>query len=189
MRKLATCMLGAGLSLLLAASANAQTFSHFETGTDTISAGTSTISFLKGADSGVFGGMGGSDVVFANLDVSSTAEPTAPDVIDGAYSIVMHLTDDASSESADLTFTGSLKGPVSKISANVTNVFDAPQTQTVTLGGLLYVVTIGPYTPPGPPGGRKGAIGAHVSCVPEPGSMALLGMGALPLVGFLRRRK
>jgi hypothetical protein len=189
MRKLATCLLGAGLSLLLAASANAQTFSHYETGTDDISAGTSTISFLKGADTGVFCGNGGSDVVLSNLVLSSTAEPTAPDVIDGPYSLVMHLTDDTSGETGDLTFTGSLKGPVAKNSANVANTFDAPLTQTITLGGLLYVVTIGPYTPVGPPGGRQGAIGAHVSCVPEPGSMALLGVGALPLVGLLRRRR
>ena len=73
----------------------------------------------------------------------------------------------------------------------MTNSFDSPITQTIMLGANTYVVTIGPYTPPGPPttGGRPGAIGAHVSAVPEPGSVALLGAGALPMLGLIRRRK
>lgn len=194
MKKLSTCILGAGLSLLLATNAYAfGTFSHFETTTmpvDTVfsASNNSQIVFLTGSDNNVDATGNGTDVVLANLDLTSSS--ATPDAFNAPYTIIMNITDDASMASGQLTFTGTLTGTATTNSANVTNVFDNPQTQMISLGGVDYVVTIGPYVPPGPnSSARRGAIGAHVTAIPEPGSMALLGAGLLPLTAFMRRRK
>jgi hypothetical protein len=193
MKKFWTPVLCAALAVGLTGLGRAQTFSHFETGTAfvTSNSGLSTVTFGLGADTGAFCGNGGTDVVFANLDVSSTA--VGEDVFSGgvgAYTLNMNITDDASAQSGILTFTGTLAGSVRPNASNLDNTFDAPQTQNITLGGIPYIVTIGPYTPPGPPNSaRLGAIAAHVVCVPEPSSIALLGLGLLPMTGIAFRRR
>lgn len=194
MKRFWTPVLCAALAVGLTGLGRAQTFSHFETGTAfvTSNSGLSTVTFGLGADTGAFAGNGGTDIVLANLDVTSTApgeDAFAGGV--GAYTLNVNITDDASGNSGILTFTGTLSGSVRPNASNLDNVFDAPQTQMITLGGCDYIVTIGPYTPPGPPNSaRLGAIAAHVTCIPEPSSLALLGLGLLPMSGLaLRRRK
>ena len=79
----------------------------------------------------------------------------------------------------------------SNSNANVTNKFTGLITQQLILGNVAkgfrtYTVTIGPYTPPGPPGASNaGSISAHVDVtdggvinkVPEPSTMALSFVG------------
>ena len=115
------------------------------------------------------------------------------------YGLTMHLTDAASNTSADLKFGGAFSGTLGSTFA-LTNSFTSPTTQSVTLGGNLYNVTVGLYVPPQP--GKAGSIGANVTVngsgqppvvnnVPEPTSFVLasLGLSALGLRCWRRYRK
>jgi hypothetical protein len=193
MKLLKTCLLGAGLSMLIAGTAQAQVyFSHFETTnlpSNTMSSGTSAVTFIPGANFNKFAGTIGTDVVLANLRVTSTAGDLAPDNFNNPYEITMTLTDDASSASTDLLFSGILKGTASANSANIANTFTGVTHYVVDLGPNKYVVDLTTYTAPEAPGGNLGAIGAHVSAIPEPATASMLGVGVLPLLGLIRRRK
>ncbi len=143
---------------------------------------------------------GNSDIVATNLRVFSSALPSNPDMLvkGGAYSLALTLTDTASGMSGTLTWTGKLTGSFSATSSNLTNVFTSPITQTLLLGQNLYTVSIGQYSPPGPPtAGNAGSIGAHVnvapqgtiqSSTPEPSTLVLAGL-ALSVGGGAAWRK
>jgi hypothetical protein len=116
-----------------------------------------------------------------------------------SYTLDLHLTDLTSHTSGDVTFTGALSGTLGKPSA-LTNTFAKP-TQSITLGGTQYVVTVGLFIPPVP--GTPGRIGSNVivsrageppppvSDAPEPGTMllAFFGGSALGLRCWWRRRR
>jgi hypothetical protein len=143
-----------------------------------------------------------SDIVATNLRVFSSASSAKPDqlVKNGAYSLTLTLKDIASGQVGMLTFTGKLTGTFSIDSADVSNAFTGPTTQSITLGGNVYTVTIGPYAPPGPPtSSNAGSIAAHVDVssvvhvqdVPEPSGLVLCGLGGglLALVSWRRFRR
>jgi len=155
---------------------------------------------------------GTSDVVVTNLSIFSTAAPTTPDKLttNGTYTIGLTLAtnDGGTVYTAPLTFTGKLGGTLSGQSAGVTNTFGPHSTQSVNLGSYTFTVSLGAYTPPGPPSqasstggptGLYGSISAHVSIAsndgpgpsadtPEPGTMLLSGFG-LSLLGGAAWRK
>jgi hypothetical protein len=147
--------------------------------------------------------LGDSNTVATALQVFSTASPTSPDKFTpsgGNYSLTIQLTDTATSTTGSLTFTGQFQGSFSSSSANVTNTFTGPTTQWIDLGSTHFVVTIGPYTPPGPPDSSNlGSIGAfvhvghreHINHAPEPSTMALAGIavGLAGLAGWRRSRR
>src|SRR5262249_24821955 len=133
-------------------------------------------SLVVAADNGGTGGIsmtlqalqhadGSSDVVATNLRTFSSAPRTSPDTVThGDYSLTLSLTDTASGATGTVTFTGYFSGTFSTTSANVANAFTGDTTQTLTLGGHVYTITIGPYAPPGPPSASNaGTISAHVS--------------------------
>ncbi|HEY7154824.1 MAG TPA: PEP-CTERM sorting domain-containing protein [Gemmataceae bacterium] len=80
---------------------------------------------------------------------------------------------------------------------NLTNTFLGSTTQTLTLGGNLYTVTIGPFVEP--TSDEKGSISASITVqpttainsAPEPSSLMLacLGLPSLGLARRFRRRK
>lgn len=175
------------------------------------SPGTGGVSFTNEPQKTV---TGGSDIVATNLKVFSSADPTAPDKFsaNGAYSFALVLTDKASGQTAQLTFTGKLGGTFSAGNSNVTNQFTGPTVmvngvpvvgQQVTLGNATYTVTFPSnyYSPPGPPlAANAGSISAHVSITPatvhvgstpEPSTLVLSGFGlALTgLAGWRKRRR
>jgi hypothetical protein len=201
MKRYLTALAAAGLAVSLAGAAHAQLFSHFETvnppAGGTAVSGLSSLQLLAGANNGKFAGGGGTDVVLANLRVESTQNDLTPDTFNVPYEIVMSLTDDASGDSTppllpSLVFQGILSGTASQGAANINNLNTGNSSYNVVLGGQTYTVEIGTYTAPEAPGGRLGAIGAHVTArgaVPEPGSLALLGGGLLPLLGMMRRKR
>lgn len=164
--------------------------------------GTGTIAF---SDSAPGSAAGSTDIVTTNLTTLSTAPVDAPDQLsDGPYSLTLTLTDDASGESGSLVFGGILSGDWSSGHANIANAFKGDTTQGLELGDNLYSVTIGPYSPPGPPtSDNAGSISAFVSVeplvtvedppiesVPEPSTALLAGLGLSVLGGhaWWRRR-
>jgi hypothetical protein len=148
--------------------------------------------------------VGSSDVVATNLRVFSSAPSSSPDMLNtsGAYVLTLTLFDKASNTSGVLEWDGKLSGWFSASAANVKNAFvnlgAHPLTQTLTLGGNVYTVTIGPYSPPGPPtASNAGSIAAHVEITstvpadnsPEPASLVLAGLGVLLGGGVAWRRR
>jgi hypothetical protein len=144
---------------------------------------------------------GNSDTVATNLKANSLADPSAPDTLNGtgAYTLTLSLTDAASGQTGTASFSGKLSGSFSKDSANITNAFIGATTDVLTLGGNVYTVTVGPYSPPGPPDSTNlGSIAAHVAVAPDSGgitnfspepSSLLLGLFGLTGAGVLSRRK
>src|SRR5262249_17395202 len=127
----------------------------------------------------------------------SSASPSTPDhITSGAYTLTLHIADDASHALGTFVFKGQLGGTISSNSAAVTNTFFSPTTVSEVLGGNTYTVTIGPCTPPVPStSDHAGAIAAHVdvraggggggpvSNTPEPPTLMLAGLG-LSFVGI-----
>jgi hypothetical protein len=145
---------------------------------------------------------GSSDTVATNLHVFSTAPATAPDhFTNRPYHLSLTLTDQASHAAGTLSFTGIFNGTFSSGHSSIQNQFTGSTVQSLTLGGNVYTVTMGQYTPPGPPSATNaGSISANVFVnepppgggpqpSPEPGGVVLMGMG-LSCAGltFWRRR-
>jgi len=142
--------------------------------------------------------IGDSDIVATNIKAFSTATPDAPDVFTSrAYALSLTLRDTASGATGVLTFTGEFSGTLTSGSANITNAFTGLTTQTITLGKNVYVVTIGNYAPPAPPGAiNAGAISAFAavsvdpaSTAPEPSACALACVGLVSAAGACWRRR
>ncbi len=139
----------------------------------------------------------GPGITAATLDASGPASGTAVFTNRG-YGLTMHLTDINSNTSADLKFTGAFSGTLAS-AFNLTNSITKPPTQSVTLGGYTYNVSLGLYVPPEP--GKSGSVGANVTIsgpgqvppinqVPEPTSLVLAGLGLSALgLGYWRRNR
>jgi hypothetical protein len=128
---------------------------------------------------------------------STTAPPTDHGVV--GYTITIHLSAPASSYptvAGTLTVVGSLDFIRSDSGGEVSfnSVNTGASTLTRTIGGETYTLTAFSYSAPtvnavpGTPG--AGSIGATISvtAVPEPASVAMLGVGGLLLVAPRLRR-
>jgi hypothetical protein len=114
------------------------------------------------------------------------------------YGLTLTLHDGASGKSGSLTFTGALGGWFNASTASITNKFNSPISQQLTLGKDVYVVTIGSFSSPGGTStGTFGHIAADVlvtgpgTTAPEPGTLALAVLGASALAArkwWARRR-
>jgi hypothetical protein len=143
-----------------------------------------------------------SDVVLTNLRVSSTATNSSPDSFNNAHwSGTLAITDKASNAGTTLTFQGQLGGTFSAGNANVTNTFTGTTAYNWTApNGNKYTVTVGNFTPPGPPtASNAGSISVHVAVngsvgpppvghAPEPSTLVLSCLG-LGFAGAARWRK
>jgi hypothetical protein len=147
---------------------------------------------------------GSSNTVVTNLRTFSTAPQGVPDTFNhAAYTFTLHLKDTNSQSSGSLTFSGFFSGLVTDSNANLKNTLTSPPTQQLSLGGNTYTVSIGTYTPPGPPGasnagslnalvtvapGNTGGGGGGGSGTPEPSTLTLAAL-ALPCVSLAGWRK
>jgi hypothetical protein len=138
---------------------------------------------------------GSSDIVATDLQTVSSADDDHPDRFTAqSYQLKLTLTDLASHAAGSLTFAGVFDGTISKLTSDISNTFTGPTTQTLTLGGNTYTVTIGAYTPPAPPNADNlGAIGAHAEVSvrpaqsPEPSTLVLAGLALAAVAGLIVR--
>jgi len=146
---------------------------------------------------------GSSNTVITNIQAVSTAPYNTPEVFSKApVSFALQLQDLASKATDTLTFSGHFVGIISGNYSNVHFASTSPLFETVTLGANKYTVTLGNYTPPGPPGAvnsgslnafvtvTPGSGGGHTSGTPEPTALTLACL-AFPFVGLCgwRQRK
>ena len=139
--------------------------------------------------------------IATQLKTVSSASANHPDTfVNRPYSLTLTITDNHhQSLLPPIIFTGVLNGTLSRNSAQLSNTFTSSQTRTFFNESLI--VTIGPYTAPGPPGHhRTGSIGAQVvvigegpppppvNKVPEPSTLALASLGGI-LLGWKAWRK
>ncbi len=164
------------------------------------SSGSGTITFTNEP---VKNASNSSDVVLTNLRVSSTAPDSSPDTFkNAAWSGTLTLTDTASGASTNMAFSGQLGGFFSAGNANVTNQFTGTTSYNWTApSGNVYTVTVGNFTPPGPPTATNaGSISVHVAVTsgeghigggaPEPSTLLLscLGLGFASAASWRKRR-
>jgi len=135
--------------------------------------------------------------IASELRTVSSAPANHPDTfVNRPYSLSLSITDNHHNPllPSPVTFSGVLNGTLSRDSAQLSNTFTSLQTQTFMEGNFRVTVTIGPYTPPGPPGHRRaGSIGAQVvfepvNNVPQPSALALSSLGGV-LLGWKGWRK
>ncbi|HYT91666.1 MAG TPA: PEP-CTERM sorting domain-containing protein [Gemmataceae bacterium] len=158
------------------------------------------VTFAPASGGPLFGSQtGGDGVLAATLNASTPASGTATFTNQG-YGLTLHLTDNASHESGDLTFSGALSGSLGSTGA-LTNSFQGDVAKSLSLGGNQYLVTVGLFVPPAPD--SPGRLGANVtvtgsggsttviSDVPEPTSLILasLGLSALGVRCYRRKTK
>lgn len=200
MRPARTLLFAASVCLLMAQPAQSAFISwkyNWTRNPSIIFSDSSQTSFIKLTDEPLRSAAGSSDIVATNLNVFSDASPFNPATFTNkTYTLTLFLLDVESNQSSTLNFAGIINGAVSEFSSNLQNQFVGLTEQERILGNNRYTVTIGPYTPPGPPGSTNaGAIAAHakvkitqIQKTPEPTSLALALIGA-PLVGFRVWRK
>jgi hypothetical protein len=174
----------------------------------------------SGNTSGSANGVG-ADIAVGTLTITDASLGVTPytDTYNQAISVALNLKDLASGLTGLFTFTGTLSGTVSHLTAFgnwnsslavvwTPTLGGPPQTiatETQTIGGVEYTVQIlrnGNYQRPGVPTsvggtGVQGGYSFHViaassrSPTPEPASasLALAGIGSLMTIGFIRRRR
>jgi hypothetical protein len=145
-----------------------------------------------GSSQAMLGDMTGATIPGATVTTTSSAT-NPPDSFQAGFSMKIHLSDTLSKQSGDLTFTGSVSGTLTATQSTLTGTFDNPLTQTLTLGGHLYSVSIAELFHPQPPGSPALVnISANVTVsnpkptsTPEPSSLVL---GATAMIGLAVRR-
>ncbi len=107
------------------------------------------------------------------------------------FNLGLTLTDTTSHQSGNLTFSGFFDGDLSS-SAKPGLTLNSPTGGSLTLGGNVYNVSVGPFfslPAPGTPGVLFASVTAtSPQTVPEPSTLALAGL-ALPVLGLRAWRK
>jgi hypothetical protein len=142
----------------------------------------------------------GTNVVTARLSFGGALPANSTDIGMVAYAISLLITDTDSKKTGSLEMRGTLTGTAGNNQANIMNTFNKSggtsgnMTETTTIGDFRYTLNwtppmFGTYTAPGTT--TPGQFGAHLvaTAVPEPASVALLGLGVAGATGFYRLRR
>lgn len=176
-----------------------------------ISSGTGSVLFSTFSQTGASVALGGTTVIDAANVSSNSSGGIAPvsvlpfaDVYNHDFGLELSLTDTASGLSGMLTFSGKLVGELTSTESTVDATFSSPLTQTLTLGGHVYEVTIDPTTARIPPPGSTAATlidafvgvtaqnnngGPVTSTTPEPSALALCAAAGAAYLVRRRLRK
>jgi hypothetical protein len=134
-----------------------------------------------------------SDFNVADVGAISTQNPATPDTGSSAFTEVMRITDTlGNSETFSLTGNINL---ISGSTAGIATTFTNAAINIVNVTGSSFGITFAGYAPPtaGTPvtGLSNGALSILVipPSVPEPASVAMLGLGLLSVGGFALRRR
>lgn len=152
---------------------------------------TGSVAFALFADGTASAESGGGPSVIPAASVSTTgsASDAAPDVFASPFDLTLRLTDAASGEFGDLTFTGTVNGSLTATASSLTADLDGPLTRALTLGAFVYEVTIDPASVSVPaPVSPPALLGAFVRVselrpdvpvtqTPEPAGLLLAGVG------------
>jgi len=134
----------------------------------------------------------GSDIVFGSISVAGVTNVPIPSTLETiSIPYVFHIsvndfttaTGAFADDSATFDISGIVSGtvgPGKRVNLS-TNTYSPGNVLTKVIGGEHYTLSLNTYVPPGPT--NPGFFGAHVTAriVPEPGTITLLGFGALAL--------
>jgi hypothetical protein len=101
-----------------------------------MASGTGTVSVALG-----WAGTGSTNLLAAALTTSSVASASQPDVYHDKVNMTLHITDQATHQSGNLTFTGSLNGWVTGNNAQLRLNISTP-TEHIDIGGHEYWVRL-----------------------------------------------
>lgn len=137
----------------------------------------------------------GTDITPMNLNANS-AFPT--DMIGLHFILTLTLTDyegpldlvpQGGTNPVSFVFNGTIGGQLGNFQSNLNLLTFVPAQVTEQVGNSIYTITLNNFSSPGTD--SDGRLSLHVTArsVPEPGSIALVGIGGVGVFGlFLRRR-
>src|SRR5262249_47944245 len=101
----------------------------------------STLNAITFANQPLITAMGDTNIIASNISVQAPFVGDADTWTNKGFSLVVKLTDAASSETGILTFAGYINGYATPDSANIVTKFTDPTSQALPLGGVEYTVS------------------------------------------------
>ncbi len=132
---------------------------------------------------------------YGTTAVTSTTPSGSSDAFNIGYNWTLTFTHVGTGSTATITgITGTIAGNLSSNGSTLNNTYTAgPATATtpIVLDGRTIFVKLDPYTPPGTPPDSKNDFSVSLlnQPVPEPTTLALMGVGGLMLIAPYLRRK